>query len=222
MHWKPFARQIPWASTVLLLWLKGWGSCQCAYKPSDKSRWHGKFKPAKQKYWQSHRLLFCLGELKNKWPWPRVGGQWKLLLFKKKKKKNKFLQAVITDMDRRWLCTKQSRKLSGHVSQALPQPTFYGNPLNSLGYFIVLKLKLPFQLEAEAFGSVKALLSTHVCSVSLAGPLCRQERRWGWRSPGCSRVTMAQTGPLFSEVGKCSSRSCLGFQYLQGHCQCYK
>lgn len=86
MHWKPFARQIPWASTVLLLWLKGWGSCQCAYKPSDKSRWHGKFKPAKQKYWQSHRLLFCLGELKNKWPWPRVGGQWKLLLFKKKKK----------------------------------------------------------------------------------------------------------------------------------------
>lgn len=57
--------------------------------------------------------------------------------------------------------------------------TFMETPLNNLGYFIVLELKLAFQLADEAFGFVRALLSTHVYSISLAGALCRQGKQWG-------------------------------------------
>lgn len=57
--------------------------------------------------------------------------------------------------------------------------TFMETPLNNLGYFTVLKLKLAFQLADEAFGFVRALLSTRVYSVSLAGALCRQGKQWG-------------------------------------------
>lgn len=165
MHWKPFAWQIPWASTVLLLWLKGWGSCQCI-KPSEKSRWHDKFKPAKQK---AKGCYFVLENLRTSDCNFR---------FKKKKRANfyKLSSQVWTEGD----CTpSRAESFLDMFHRLSHNQTFMETPLNNLGYFTVLKLKLAFQLADEAFGFVRALLSTHVYSISLAGALCRQGKQWG-------------------------------------------